>query len=218
MSTTITNGLENIVNTSSTSSASSTKAIGKDEFMKLLLAQLKNQNPLNPMDGTDFAAQLAQFSSLEQLSNLNAELKTQGLNQMTLGYAQSANMIGKVIEAKNGNTVTANGSAVDINYRLAKDAQKVTINIYDQDGKLVQTLEDTAKKEGMNITTWNCSAIAKGNYTFQIAASDINGGVVTADTMTSGVVTAVHFKNNTISLTVNGQELALSDVVSVIQP
>ena len=218
MSTTITNGLENIVNTSSTSSASSTKAIGKDEFMKLLLAQLKNQNPLNPMDGTDFAAQLAQFSSLEQLSNLNAELKTQGLNQMTLGYAQSANMIGKVIEAKNGNTVTANGSAVDINYRLAKDAQKVTMYIYDQEGRLVQTLEDTAKKEGMNKTTWNCSTIAKGNYSFQVAASDSNGGSVAAETILSGVVTAVHFKNNNISLTVNGQELALSDVVSVIQP
>ncbi|MCX5836600.1 MAG: flagellar hook capping protein [Deltaproteobacteria bacterium] len=218
MSTTITNGLENIVNTSSTSSASSTKAIGKDEFMKLLLAQLKNQNPLNPMDGTDFAAQLAQFSSLEQLSNLNAELKTQGLNQMTLGYAQSANMIGKVIEAKNGNTVTADGSTVDINYRLAKDAQKVTIYIYDQEERLVQTLEDTAKKEGMNKTTWNCSAIAKGNYSFQVAASDSNGGSVAAETILSGVVTAVHFKNNNISLTVNGLELALSDVVSVIQP
>lgn len=218
MVTNIATGLENVVGKSSTTSASNTKVIGKDDFMKLLLAQLKNQNPLNPMDGTDFAAQLAQFSSLEQLSNLNTELKTQGLNQMTLGYAQSANMIGKVIAAQNGNTVTADGSTVDINYQLAKDAQKVTINIYDQNGKLVQTLEDTAKKEGMNKSAWNCSAVAGGNYTFQVAAADINGDVVAANTMTSGVVTAVHFKNNTISLTVNGQELALSDVVSVIQP
>jgi flagellar basal-body rod modification protein FlgD len=218
MVTNIATGLENVIGKSSTSSASSTKAIGKDEFMKLLLAQLKNQNPLNPMDGTDFAAQLAQFSSLEQLSNLNTELKTQGLNQMTLGYAQSANMIGKVIEAQNGNTVTADGSTVDVNYRLAKDAENVTMYIYDQEGRLVQTLEDTAKKEGMNKTTWNCSAIAKGNYSFQVAASDSNGGSVAAETILSGVVTAVHFKNNNISLTVNGQELALSDVVSVIQP
>jgi flagellar basal-body rod modification protein FlgD len=218
MVTNIATGLENVIGKSSTSSASSTKAIGKDEFMKLLLAQLKNQNPLNPMDGTDFAAQLAQFSSLEQLSNLNTELKTQGLNQMTLGYAQSANMIGKVIEAQNGNTVTADGSTVDVNYRLAKDAENVTMYIYDQEGRLVQTLEDTAKKEGMNKTTWNCSAIAKGTYSFQVAASDSNGGSVAAETILSGVVTAVHFKNNNISLTVNGQELALSDVVSVIQP
>ena len=218
MVTNIATGLESVVGTSSTSSASNTKVIGKDDFMKLLLAQLKNQNPLNPMDGTDFAAQLAQFSSLEQLSNLNTELKTQGLNQMTLGYAQSANMIGKVIAAQNGNTVTADGSIVDFNYQLAKDAQKVIINIYNQDGKLVQTLEDTAKKEGMNKTAWNSAAVAKGNYSFQVAAADINGDMVAANTMTSGLVTAVHFKNNNITLTVNGQELALRDVVSVIQP
>lgn len=217
MSTTITNGLENVVSTSSSSSAAATKIIGKDDFMKLLLAQLKNQDPLNPMDGTDFAAQLAQFSSLEQLSNLNTELKTQGVNQMTLGYAQSANMIGKEVAVQNGNTVTADGSTVGINYTLEKDAQKITISIFDQDGKLVQTLEDTARKEGMNVTTWNCSAVAKGNYTFQVAATDINGAAVTADTMTSGIVTAVHFKNNNISLTVNGREIALSDVVSVKQ-
>lgn len=217
MSTTITNGLENVVGTSSSSSAANSKIIGKDDFMKLLLAQLKNQDPLNPMDGTDFAAQLAQFSSLEQLNNLNTELKTQGLNQMTLGYAQSANMIGKEIAAQNGNTVTTDGSTVGINYSLAKDAQKVTISIFDENGKLVQTLEDTAKKEGMNVTTWNCSANAKGNYTFQVAATDSNGAAVAADAMTSGVVTAVHFKNNNITLTVSGREIALSDVVSVKQ-
>ncbi|MFH1081227.1 MAG: flagellar hook capping FlgD N-terminal domain-containing protein [Pseudomonadota bacterium] len=217
MDTNIVSGLENVVGKSSTSNVSNTQIIGKDDFMKLLLAQLKNQNPLNPMDGTDFAAQLAQFSSLEQLSNLNAELKTQGLNQMTLGYAQSANMIGKTIAAQNGNTIAADGSTVDINYQLAEEAQKINISIYDQDGKLVQTLEDTAKKEGMNTTVWNCDMVAKGNYSFQVTASDINGGSVAAETMVSGVVTAVHFRNNDISLTVNGQELALRDVVSVIQ-
>ena len=94
MTTTISNGLENVVSSSSTTLASSTTSLGKDDFMKLLLAQLKNQDPLNPMDGTQFSAQLAQFSSLEQLSNMATELKTQGVNQMTLGYAQSVNMIG----------------------------------------------------------------------------------------------------------------------------
>jgi flagellar basal-body rod modification protein FlgD len=136
---------------------------------------------------------------------------------MTLGYAQSANMIGKEISAQNGNTVTVDGSTVDIHYELGNDAQNVVINLFDENGKLVQTLEDTAKKEGMNATTWNCSTTAKGNYTYQVTATDINGGAVSADTMTSGVVTAVHFKNNNITLTVNGQEIALSDVVSVKQ-
>jgi flagellar basal-body rod modification protein FlgD len=213
----IATGLENVTGTNTSSTASTTKTIGKDEFMKLLLAQLKNQNPLNPMDGTDFAAQLAQFSSLEQLTNLNTELKTQGLNQMTLGYAQSANMIGKEVATQNGNSILVDGSTTDIRYQLAKDAQAVRITIFDQDGKLVKTIDETAKKEGMNTATWGCGDVAQGNYTFTVAALDASGSAVTANTLSSGVVTAVHFKNNNITLTVNGRELALGDVVSVTQ-
>src|SRR3989339_1106934 len=88
-------GIDNSVGQSVTSQTTKTTALGKDDFMKLLLAQLKNQDPLKPMDGTDFAAQLAQFSSLEQLSNMNTELKNLSVNQMTMNYAQSVNMIGK---------------------------------------------------------------------------------------------------------------------------
>ena len=102
MDTNIATGLENVTGKTSTTTQTQTaqaKLLGKDDFMKLLLAQLKNQDPLNPMDGTDFTAQLAQFSSLEQLSNLNTELKVQSVNQMTLGYAQSVNMIGKEVVA-----------------------------------------------------------------------------------------------------------------------
>ena len=215
--TNIATGLENVVGTSTSSTAKTTKILGKDDFMKLLLAQLKNQNPLNPMDGTDFAAQLAQFSSLEQLTNLNTQLETQGLNQMTLGYAQSVNMIGKEVAIQNANTITVDGSTADISYQLAKDAKTVTISIYDQSGNLVQTIDDTAKTKGINKTVWNCSGVDKGNYTFAVSAADASGNSVTADTLSSGTVTAVHFKNNAITLTVNGQELALSDVVSVTQ-
>jgi flagellar basal-body rod modification protein FlgD len=217
MTTNIATGLENIVG-ASTSTATTAKILGKDDFMKLLLAQLKNQDPLNPMSGTDFAVQLAQFSSLEQLTNLNTQLQTQGLNQMTLGYAQSVNMIGKEVAVQNSNIIKANGSSTDISYRLANDAQAVAINIYDQDGKLVATLEETEKKEGINTAAWNCGSVDKGTYTFKVSASDTNGNIVTADTLSSGSVTAVHFKNNAITLTINGQELALSDVVSVAEP
>jgi flagellar basal-body rod modification protein FlgD len=214
----VTNSLSNVVGTSTSTTSSDTKSIGKDDFMKLLLAQLKNQDPLKPMDGTDFAAQLAQFSSLEQLTNLNTELKNQGLNQMTMGYAQSVNMIGKEAIAQKGNTVQVNGATADVNYNLASDAATVAISIFDKDGKLVKTIEETGMKAGMNKLTWDCSSVTQGNYTFQISATDTAGKSVTADTMVSGLVTAAHFKNNSITLTVNGQEVALSDIVSIKQP
>jgi flagellar basal-body rod modification protein FlgD len=220
MDTNIANGLENIISKTGTTTdktqTSTMKSVGKDEFMKLLLAQLKNQDPLKPMDGTDFAAQLAQFSSLEQLSNLNTALNTQSVNQMTLGYAQSVNMIGKQVVANSGNMVTANGESIDLYYNLATDAQSVSISVLDKEGKLVNTLTEAAQKAGVNKVTWDSSGVGSGGeYTYQVTAKDSSGGLVTADTMTNGLVTAVHFRNNQILATVNGREVALSDITEI---
>ena len=218
METNIASGLENVVSkTSTTDSSSSMKTVGKDEFMKLLLAQLKNQDPLKPMDGTDFAAQLAQFSSLEQLSNLNTELKSQSVNQMTLGYAQSAGMIGKEVVADSGNTVTVSGPSTALNYRLSADAQDITISIMDKNGQLVKTLTESSQKTGMNKVTWDSSGIESGDYTYQVVAKNASGELVSADTMTTGLVTAVHFRSNQILATVNGQEVALSKITEIKQ-
>jgi flagellar basal-body rod modification protein FlgD len=222
MATNTISGLENIVSqtgaTATQGQTSNLKSVGKDEFMKLLLAQLKNQDPLKPMDGTDFAAQLAQFSSLEQLKNLNTTLETQSVNQMTLGYAQSVNMIGKEAVTNSGNTVTANGQTTELNYSLAKDAQTVTISIMDKDGKLVKSWDESARTAGMNSATWDCSGVEKGDYTYQIAARDSSGAAVAAETMTTGVVTAVHFRSNQILVTLNGREVPLSAISEVRDP
>jgi flagellar basal-body rod modification protein FlgD len=211
----IISGYENITGTTSTTSTTSTQSLGKAEFLQMLIAQLKNQDPLNPMDGTEFAAQLAQFSSLEQLMNLNTTLETQSVNQMTLGYAQSVNMIGKTAVANSGNTVTANGQAVELNYNLADDAESVTISILDKDGNIVKTWNESAKTAGMNSTTWDCSAVKNGDYTYQIYAKDALGASVTAETMVTGVVTAVHFRSNEILVTLNGQEIPLSKIIEI---
>jgi flagellar basal-body rod modification protein FlgD len=216
MATTISSDLSNIVSATSTTGAnqsSGTQTVAKDEFMKLLLAQLKNQDPLEPMKGTDFAAQLAQFSSLEQLQNLNSTLDTQSVNQMTLGYSQSVNMIGKEAVANSGNTIVANGQTAELNYNLGNNAQSVTISILDKDGK-----DESANTAGMNSATWDCSGVEEGNYTYQVHATDSSGASVTVDTMTTGTVTAVHFRSNKILVTLNGMEVPLSDIVEVKNP
>lgn len=218
MDSKITTGIENTISKNVTSQTATTKTLGKDDFMKLLLAQLKNQNPLKPLDGTDFAAQLAQFSSLEQLSNMNTELKNQSVNQMTMNYAQSVNMIGKEVVTNSGNSLVVSGPTTDLNYKLATDAQSVTITILDKEGKLVKTWDESAQKAGMNKVTWDTSDVEKGDYTFQVIAKDSQGQTVSVDTMTSGLVTAVHFRNNQILVTVNGKEVALSSIIEVKQP
>lgn len=215
MTANITGVIENVAATAGATRTATVKSVGKDEFMKLLLAQLKNQNPLSPMDGTDFAAQLAQFSSLEQLSNLNDQLKAQGVNQMTVGYAQSVNMIGKEVVVNSGNTVTANGGMVDLHYNLAKDAETVTISVIDKNGKVVKTWTESGRKAGLNKTTWDCTDVEKGEYTFQVHAGDKQGNAVFAGTTTVGTVTAVHFRNNQIMATVNGREVPLSEIIEI---
>ena len=124
MDSNIFSAIDSTVSQSATSQTTTTKTLGKDDFMKLLLAQLKNQDPLKPLDGTDFAAQLAQFSSLEQLSNMNTELKNLSVNQMTMNYAQSVNMIGKDVVTNSGNSLVVSGPTTDLNYKLAKGCAK----------------------------------------------------------------------------------------------
>jgi len=188
--------------------------IGKDDFFKMLLAQIQNQNPLNPIDGADFAAQLAQFSSLERLGNINDQLETMNLYQASVNNAQSLNLIGREVTAK-GDVLKVEGEPVDLTYNLSGYAKKVSIKIYNEKGSLVDTLEFGNQKEGRNSVVWDCNNVSKGNYTFDVSAIDDNGDNVDVDTMTTGVVAGVTFKNGSSYLSINGQDIAFGDVISV---
>jgi flagellar basal-body rod modification protein FlgD len=204
---------------SATSSTSSNKTLGKDDFLKMLLAQLKNQDPLNPVNGTDFASQLAQFTSLEQLTNMSTQLANMSLAQSAGTNAQSIDLIGKVVTASPGNNVLVNGASTSLSYSLDTAANQVTINIYDGNGSLVNTLNYTNQVQGVNTVTWNTANVTKGNYTFSVAASDAAGNNISATTNPIiGTVTGVQFKNGTIYLMVNGQQIPFSSILSVNKP
>jgi flagellar basal-body rod modification protein FlgD len=203
--------------TTATTAASGTKsALGKDDFLKMMIAQLKHQDPLNPMDGTAFTAQLAQFSSLEQLQNINSQMTSFTQQQQTLGNSQAVNFIGKQVLAT-GNTVSVNGNPVTLGYNLAGDAVSGQVQIYDANGQLVNTLSFTNQKQGLNSMTWNPPSSAKGTYSFAVSALDRSGKSVSASTVTQGTVTGVNFHDSATYLNVGGQEVGLADIVSVKQ-
>ena len=203
--------------TDSASNDSKTDIVGKDEFLKMLIAQLQNQDPLNPMDGKDFTAQLAQFSSLEQLTNMNDQLELLSLYQSSLNNAQSVNLLGKEVTAR-GDIVRVDGSSVDLTYDLSEDARNITIKIYDEDGDPVETLEFGSQEEGKNSITWDCSGVADGNYTFDVSATDASGDEIPAYTIMTGRVTGVTFRDGSPYISVNGQDIAFGDVISVNEP
>jgi len=200
--------------TATTSTTASKNVLGKDDFLKMMIAQLKNQDPLNPMDGTAFTAQLAQFSSLEQLTNINTQLTSFTQQQQALGNSQSVNFIGKQVLAK-GSTVNVDGNPVPLSYNLGADAASGQIQVYDSNGQLVDTLSFKNQKQGLNSVVWNCPSSAKGNYTFAVSALDNSGQSVSASTMAQGTVTGVNFHDNATYLVVGGQEIGFSNVVSV---
>lgn len=206
------------INSGTTNSSLTKNAVmGKEDFLKMLIAQLKNQDPLNPLDGSNFAAQLAQFSSLEQLQNMNTKLQTLGTSFSSLNNVQVANLIGNEVSAK-GNTTAVEGSTNTLYYNLSSAVQQGTIKIYNSQGTLVKALSLGSQNAGINSMTWNCANVPAGTYTFEVSANDSSGKAVTANALITGKVTSATFKNSLPYLTVNGQDVAFADIISIRKP
>jgi flagellar basal-body rod modification protein FlgD len=203
----------------STQTSSATKTVGKDEFLKLLVVQLQNQDPLNPMDSTGFTSQLAQFSSLEQLTNINTSITNLASSQGSMQGTLAAGLIGKNVKVA-GNQVSLNGSA-NINYNLSGAAAQVKVAIYDTNGKLVRQVALGNQNAGSGTYAWDGkdtlgNTLPNGQYTVKVDAVDTAGKPVAANTLTNGKVTGLVFENNSTYLVVDGTlRVKLADVQEV---
>ena len=197
-----------------TSTNTTNNVMGQDAFMKMLIAQLKIQDPLNPMDGTQFAVQLAQFTSLEKLTNLNETMKVLPEYLSSFANAQTVNMIGNEAIA-NGNVIDVSSTSATITYNLPSAIADATIKIYNSNGLLVDSVKVGSQNAGRNSITWYCGDIEAGNYTYDISAVDKNGKSVDVSTLLQGTITGASFKNGSAYLTINGQDVAFSDVLAI---
>ncbi len=214
-------GLQSVPSKAALVADSNKKTLGKNDFLKMLVAQLQAQDPLNPMDSTGFTAQLAQFSSLEQLQNINANLASMKNTQRATTNAKSVDFIGKVITASGNNFALKSGEETSLNYSLEQDAESVYLKIYDLDGNFVQDLELGAQASGKYVAGWDGrnfkgQSMPSGRYSFEVMAVDSKGDVVPSNTYTSGEVSGVNFKDGQANLLVDGQQIALGDVVQVM--
>jgi flagellar basal-body rod modification protein FlgD len=208
------------VQANSTTAATTVKnkdVVNRDDFFRMLVAQLKNQDPTKPMDATQFTAQLAQFSSLEKLDNVNASLTSLLGQQDLVNRVQSSQLAGKYVVVGGGqaDSFTAAGKPVELGYDLPEDARKVLITIYDQNGRAVDMIEKTDQFKGMNKATWSNGSARTGNFTFSIAAFDGQGRNVGATTLTAGAVSKVNFHDGKVYVTVNNKEMGFDQILSV---
>lgn len=203
-----------------TQTSAPVKILGKDDFLNLLVTQLQHQDPLNPAESTEFTAQLAQFSSLEQLNNINDNLKNMTLFQTAVTNSQAVSFIGKEITASGNTLQLEDGQAAACQFELTANAALAAITVYDAGGGFVKAFETGPLPSGRQTAVWDGmdrdgNRALPGIYRFEVQAVDADNQNVGVTPLISSVVTGVSLKNQTASLITDLQTIAIADVIAV---
>lgn len=194
--------------------------LDKDGFLKLLTHQLQNQDPSNPMEQDKLAGEMAQFSQLEQLTNLNEKFALMQKNQDLQEKFFAASFIGKEV-VTSGSSVKLNspGDDAEVLYNLSEDANKVLIRLLDSKNNIVAEMWKENVSAGSHVGKWDGERLdgmpaGKGEYRVQVRAWDQNMNAVKAETKVTGLVKSVEYKNGEPLLTVGTKKVFLRDVDS----
>lgn len=204
---------------SSTSADRTTIAGNFDTFLQLLTTQLKNQNPLDPLDTNQFTQQLVQFSGVEQQLKTNDFLSSLVSANATTTNSNAVGYIGKTVTASGTRSELVNGKA-QWQFNV-KDASTVTVNIKDAKGNSVY-VEKGTMQAGTGTFTWDGldsqgNVMPPGTYSISMQAVDPEGKSVNVSTETTGIVTGVDFTGTEPVLLVGQARLNISGVTSVKQ-
>ncbi|HKJ46941.1 MAG TPA: flagellar hook capping FlgD N-terminal domain-containing protein [Balneolales bacterium] len=208
---------------SSDTGTAANNTLGKNQFLQLLVAQMKNQDPVNPLKSTEFATQLAQFNSVEQLINLNSGLKTLANSQNTmstgLNNTLAASLVGKNIKALSNSIYSKAGESSDVQFSLAQPATDVTVTISDAAGNTVRTGHLKNLGQGDNKWTWNGKddsghSVPEGTYNVQIDAKN-GSDTVKSYSFIDGNAMKVKYSGKGVELKVDNLYVNLGDVLEI---
>ena len=213
-------GVTSIDNSKTVTKMADDGVMGKDDFLKLLIAQLSAQDPLDPMGAQDFSAQLAQFSGLEQMTNVNSNLEILQKLQTASQNTSSLNLIGKTVESYGNAFSHSANSSETLSYSLASDAVSVRIDMFDSTGSQVDMIRIDNQGQGKNTASWDGfdkhgNSLPAGTYSFTVKADNQAGATIAVDTFSSGLVSDVVFGKDETYAIVNGKELPISAIKRV---
>ncbi|GJE36014.1 flagellar hook assembly protein FlgD [Methylobacterium persicinum] len=220
----MTAGISSLVNSSSSSSSSSSStsstglASNFTQFLTLLTTQLKNQNPLDPMDTNQFTQQLVEFAGVEQQLKTNDQLGSILAASQSASSASATSYIGKTVTT-DGTAAQLQDGAATWTLNPARAATKAVVTISDSKGNVVAT-QTTSLQSGSQNYTWNGKtsaglSAASGLYSIKVAATDATGANVTVDTSVNGTVSEVDLTGSTPMLVVGSQKVPLSSVQQI---
>lgn len=190
----------------------------QDRFMTLLITQMKNQDPLNPMDNAQVTSQMAQLSTVTGINTLNDTMDSL-IGSVQLGQTyQATNMIGHSVLVE-GNSISTSGSGGYFGVELPNGASSVTVNIKNGSGQTVRTLTYDTQKAGNMLEKWDGltdsgSTAASGTYTFSVSAK-LSGSSTTSTALAVADVSSVtNNSNGNIKLNLsNGSSVSISDII-----
>jgi flagellar basal-body rod modification protein FlgD len=209
----------------STLTPTGSSALGKDQFLKLLLAQLANQDPTQPTDNQAFVAQLAQFSSLEAAQTTNSTLESLLLAAASANSASAANFIGKDVTYTSDQVAIPAGGGGTIQATLAQSASTVTATITDAAGKKIRTLTLNNVGAGTVSIPWDGKAEGgtqqpAGSYTVKLEALGPTKSQLSISQQGTSRVTGVSYASGSgaAQLIVNGLPISMQNVLAVKEP
>ena len=198
----------------------SQKSLVSDQqtFLTLLTAQLKNQDPLSPMDPSQFTQQLVQMTGVQQ-QILTNQLLQQMVNKQT-GVGDPVGLIGKSVTATTDGSTLAGGKA-DWLYALPSNAADVKVVVKDSLGKVVFSGDQKAQSAGEHSFSWNGKTLLGtqqpdgGSYTLAITATDASGAAVKSTTYQRGVASSIQQSGSDTTVSVNGVNIPVGSVTAV---
>lgn len=207
--------------TTASSVAAEQVAVDFESFLILLTAQIQNQDPLSPMDSTDFVSQLAQLTQVEQSVQTNSNLEDIYAKLSASVALADVSLIGREVTFASEEIALSDGAAV-IDFELAETSVRTQVFIYDEDGLLVRNLIGLST-DGLsrNTVAWDGldesgELLADGQYTVDILAVDDDGNLISYNTYSTSVVQSVSFSGGVATFLLGtGEEVGSDDIVTV---
>lgn len=200
-----------------------TNQLDASAFMKLLMTQISNQDPLSPVDSDRFMDQIAQLNSVQQLTESNEKLGQLLVGMTSLNNENAVQLVGKEVEAVGDRLRHEAGNTEDLTFSVPAHADDVTITVLDENGFAVATIEQHDLEAGQHTFQWdgrdhNGNPAAGGDYSFRVAALDDAGNTLQATTTVRGIVDQISFDSGYPVLHVGAQQITLDQILSVRAP